>query len=87
LGSAICYQLAICFNQRAIWGAEKSGRRKVVVVSSSGHHFSPVVFDDIHYHIRPYDPWTAYGQSKTAMVLFAVEASVAGRRRAFSLTR
>jgi hypothetical protein len=33
-----------------------------------------VVFDDIHYHIRPYDPWTAYGQSKTAMVLFAVEA-------------
>lgn len=45
------------------------------MVSSSAHHFSPVVFDDIHYHIRPYDPWTAYAQSKTALVLFAVEAS------------
>jgi len=48
---------------------------RVVVVSSSAHHFSPLVFDDIHYHIRPYDPWTAYAQSKTALVLFAVEAS------------
>lgn len=48
---------------------------RVVAVSSSAHHFSPIVFDDIHYHIRPYDPWTAYAQSKTAQVLFAVEAS------------
>lgn len=48
---------------------------RVVMVSSSAHHLSPVVFDDIHYHIRPYDPWTAYGQSKTALSLFAVEAS------------
>lgn len=48
---------------------------RVVAVSSSAHHFSPIVFDDIHYHIRPYDPWTAYAQSKTALVLFAVEAS------------
>ncbi|SMG41099.1 SDR family NAD(P)-dependent oxidoreductase [Cedecea sp. NFIX57] len=54
---------------------KKAGGARVVVVSSSAHHFSPVVFDDIHYHIRPYDPWTAYAQSKTALVLFAVEAS------------
>ncbi|HGV3450980.1 TPA: SDR family NAD(P)-dependent oxidoreductase [Raoultella planticola] len=61
---------------KGLYGAlKKAGGARVVVVSSSGHHFSPVVFDDIHYHIRPYDPWTAYGQSKTAMVLFAVEAS------------
>jgi NAD(P)-dependent dehydrogenase (short-subunit alcohol dehydrogenase family) len=34
--------------------------------------FSPVVFDDIHFERRPYDKWAAYGQSKTANVLFAV---------------
>ncbi|MEV8439566.1 SDR family NAD(P)-dependent oxidoreductase [Actinosynnema sp. NPDC051121] len=48
---------------------------RVVSVSSSAHLMSPVVFDDIHYTDRPYDPWTAYGQSKTANILFAVEAT------------
>jgi NAD(P)-dependent dehydrogenase (short-subunit alcohol dehydrogenase family) len=48
---------------------------RVVSVSSGAHLRSPVVFDDIHYLHRPYDPWTAYGQSKTANVLFAVEAA------------
>ncbi|MBF6468363.1 SDR family NAD(P)-dependent oxidoreductase [Nocardia beijingensis] len=48
---------------------------RVVSVSSSAHHRSPVVFDDIHFERRPYDPWSAYGQSKTANVLFAVEAT------------
>jgi NAD(P)-dependent dehydrogenase (short-subunit alcohol dehydrogenase family) len=37
------------------------------------HYFSPVVFEDIDFHERPYDPWSAYGQSKTADVLLAVE--------------
>ncbi len=46
---------------------------RVVSVSSRGHRFSPVVFEDIHYERRPYDKWQAYGQSKTANVLFAVE--------------
>lgn len=54
---------------------KKANGARVVVVSSSAHHFSPVIFDDIHYHIRPYDPWSAYGQSKTALILFAVEAT------------
>ncbi|GAB2979380.1 SDR family NAD(P)-dependent oxidoreductase [Saccharothrix stipae] len=48
---------------------------RVVSVSSSAHLMSPVVFDDIHFADRPYDPWAAYGQSKTANVLFAVEAT------------
>ncbi|ADP83061.1 SDR family NAD(P)-dependent oxidoreductase [Pseudofrankia inefficax] len=52
-----------------------AGRARVVSVSSSAHHRSPVVFDDIHFERRPYDPFSAYGQSKTANVLFAVEAS------------
>jgi NAD(P)-dependent dehydrogenase (short-subunit alcohol dehydrogenase family) len=48
---------------------------RVVSVSSSAHHRSPVVFEDIHFERREYEPWSAYGQSKTANVLFAVEAS------------
>jgi NAD(P)-dependent dehydrogenase (short-subunit alcohol dehydrogenase family) len=47
---------------------------RVVSVSSSGHQFSPVVFEDIHFERREYEPWLAYGQSKTANILFAVEA-------------
>jgi NAD(P)-dependent dehydrogenase (short-subunit alcohol dehydrogenase family) len=54
--------------------AAASGAR-IVSVSSSAHHLSPVVFDDIHFEHREYEPWLAYGQSKTANVLFAVEAS------------
>jgi NAD(P)-dependent dehydrogenase (short-subunit alcohol dehydrogenase family) len=34
-----------------------------------------VVFDDVNFASRPYDPMLAYGQSKTANVLFAVEAT------------
>ncbi len=52
-----------------------AGDARVVSVSSSGHRRSPVVFSDIHFLQRPYDPWLAYGQSKTANVLFAVEAT------------
>jgi NAD(P)-dependent dehydrogenase (short-subunit alcohol dehydrogenase family) len=48
---------------------------RVVALSSSAHLRSPVVFDDLHFERRPYDPWLAYGQSKTADALFAVEAS------------
>jgi NAD(P)-dependent dehydrogenase (short-subunit alcohol dehydrogenase family) len=46
---------------------------RVVSVSSNAHHFSPVVFADIDYENRAYDPWGAYGQSKTANILHAVE--------------
>ncbi|MCH7707413.1 MAG: SDR family NAD(P)-dependent oxidoreductase [Myxococcales bacterium] len=46
---------------------------RIVNVSSAGHRFSGIVFDDIHYEKRPYDKWEAYGQSKTANVLFSVE--------------
>jgi NAD(P)-dependent dehydrogenase (short-subunit alcohol dehydrogenase family) len=48
---------------------------RVVSVSSAAHLRSPVVFEDIHFQQRPYDPWSAYSQSKTANVLFAVEAT------------
>lgn len=49
-----------------------AGNARVVALSSSGHLFSPVVFDDLHFRFRPYEPIVAYGQSKTATSLFAV---------------
>jgi NAD(P)-dependent dehydrogenase (short-subunit alcohol dehydrogenase family) len=51
------------------------GDARIVSLSSRGHLRSPVVFDDINFGSRPYDRWLAYGQSKTANVLFAVEAT------------
>jgi NAD(P)-dependent dehydrogenase (short-subunit alcohol dehydrogenase family) len=55
--------------QRAAAGA------RVVSVSSRAHLNSPVVFDDIDFVHRAYDPALAYAQSKTANVLFAVAAA------------
>ena len=52
-----------------------AGNARIVSVSSSGHQLSPVVFDDLDYRFRDYDPFGAYGQSKTANILFAVEAT------------
>jgi NAD(P)-dependent dehydrogenase (short-subunit alcohol dehydrogenase family) len=48
---------------------------RIVSLSSRAHLSSPVVFDDVNFAARPYDPMAAYGQSKTANVLFAVEAT------------
>jgi NAD(P)-dependent dehydrogenase (short-subunit alcohol dehydrogenase family) len=45
---------------------------RVVMVSSGAQTGAPVDFDDPHFSRRPYDPWTAYSQSKTADVLLAV---------------
>jgi NAD(P)-dependent dehydrogenase (short-subunit alcohol dehydrogenase family) len=48
---------------------------RIVSLSSRAHLNSPVIFDDIDFAFRPYTPESAYAQSKTANVLFAVEAS------------
>lgn len=53
----------------------QAGEARIVSVSSSGHLFSPVLFDDPHFRFTPYDPIVAYGQSKTACTLFAVGAT------------
>jgi NAD(P)-dependent dehydrogenase (short-subunit alcohol dehydrogenase family) len=55
--------------------ARTSRQARVVSVSSSAHLRSGIDFDDIHFRVRPYDPWLAYAQSKTANVLLAVEGS------------
>jgi len=46
---------------------------RVVSLSSRGHQRANVDFDDLNFEHRPYDKWQAYGQSKTANILFAVE--------------
>jgi NAD(P)-dependent dehydrogenase (short-subunit alcohol dehydrogenase family) len=51
------------------------GSARIVSVSSSAHKHSPIIFEDIHFGFRPYEPFVSYGQSKTANVLFAVEAT------------
>ncbi len=54
--------------------AAASGAR-IVVVSSRGHLNGDVLFDDVDFEHHQYDPWRAYSQSKTANILFAVEAA------------
>lgn len=59
-----------------LFGAlEAAGGARIVSVSSSAHLRSAVIFDDLMFDNREYDPWLAYGQAKTANVLFAVEAT------------
>jgi NAD(P)-dependent dehydrogenase (short-subunit alcohol dehydrogenase family) len=64
---------ALAFGLRDALAA--AGDARIVSLSSRGHLRSPVIFEDVNFTSRPYDPWLAYGQSKTANVLFAVEAT------------
>src|ERR1700674_5926953 len=41
-------------------------------LSSSGHRYSDVDLHDPHFERTPYEPFVAYGRSKTANILFAV---------------
>ncbi len=50
----------------------KAKGARVVALSSRGHVRSGVDFEDPHFERREYDKWAAYGQSKTANILFAV---------------
>ena len=50
----------------------KGAPSRIICLSSSGHRFSDVSLDDPNFEKEPYDPWTAYGRSKTANALFAL---------------
>lgn len=63
-----------------LWPAIEPGGARVVSVSSRGHHFSGMRWDDVHW-TRGYDKWQAYGQAKTANVLFAVQLDRLARDR------
>lgn len=49
----------------------KGAPARIVNLSSAGHRFSPVLFDDPHFERREYDKWESYGQAKTANILFS----------------
>lgn len=78
------FQLAV-----RLWPALiKAQGARVVSVSSWGHHLSPMVFADPNFERRDYHPWTAYGQSKTANILFALALDELGEShgvRAFAV--
>jgi NAD(P)-dependent dehydrogenase (short-subunit alcohol dehydrogenase family) len=57
----------------------KGGR--LINLSSAGHRFSNVVLDDPNFERTPYDPFIAYGRSKTANILFAVAFDQRHRNR------
>jgi len=46
---------------------------RVINLSSAGHRYSNVNLEDPNFERTPYDPFVAYGRSKTANILFAVE--------------
>ena len=52
----------------------KSGDARIITLSSTGHKLSGIQWDDIHFD-KSYDKWKAYGQSKTAASLLAVEVN------------
>jgi len=57
-----------------LWHAlKKAGGARVINVSSHGHQFAPFNFEDPNFLNREYETLQAYGQSKTATNLFAVE--------------
>jgi NAD(P)-dependent dehydrogenase (short-subunit alcohol dehydrogenase family) len=57
----------------------KGGR--LINLSSAGHRFSNVDLDDPNFERTPYDPFIAYGLSKTANILFAVAFDQRHRKR------
>ena len=46
---------------------------RFVSLSSSAHALTGILWNDIHFQNTPYDKWMAYGQSKTASSLIAIE--------------
>src|SRR6195952_339225 len=48
-------------------------RDRVVSVASTNYTTARIHFDDLNYHQRKYSPWSAYGESKLANLLFVRE--------------
>jgi len=72
-----------------LWPALVRARgARVVALTSYAHRRAGIDFHDPHFERRAYDPWVAYGQSKTANSLFAVALDSIGQRqgvRAFAV--
>ena len=55
------------------------GGARVIELTSAAHRISPIRFDDLQFERDPYDKWQAYGQSKTANSLFALQLDALGQ--------
>ncbi len=62
-----------------LWPELRASQGRVVSLSSLGHRFSGIRFNDPNFMTQPYDKWVAYGQSKTANALFAVHLDKIGQ--------
>jgi NAD(P)-dependent dehydrogenase (short-subunit alcohol dehydrogenase family) len=63
-----------------LWPAlRRAHGARVVSLSSLGHRYAAVDFDDWNFERREYDRWVAYGQSKTANALFALALDELGK--------
>jgi NAD(P)-dependent dehydrogenase (short-subunit alcohol dehydrogenase family) len=54
---------------------------RLINLASAGHRFANVDLEDPNFESTPYDPWVAYGRSKTANILFAVAFDARHRGR------
>jgi NAD(P)-dependent dehydrogenase (short-subunit alcohol dehydrogenase family) len=54
---------------------------RLINLSSAGHRFANVDLEDPNFERTPYEPFLAYGRSKTANILFAVAFDARHRRR------
>lgn len=62
-----------------LWPAlSRANGARVVNVSAWAHRLSPVVFDDPNFESREYEPFSGYGQSKTANILHAIGITARG---------
>jgi NAD(P)-dependent dehydrogenase (short-subunit alcohol dehydrogenase family) len=59
---------------------------RLVNLSSAGHRYSNVDLNDPNFERTPYEPFVAYGRSKTANILFAVEFDKRHRGRGVRAT-
>lgn len=69
------FALTLGLHDALVLGAAERNGARIVSVSSTAHMRSGIVFDDLEFRIRRYDPQIAYAQAKTANSLFAVEAT------------
>jgi NAD(P)-dependent dehydrogenase (short-subunit alcohol dehydrogenase family) len=61
-------------------------RGRLISLASAGHRFANVDLEDPNFEHTPYDPWVAYGRSKTANILFAVAFDQRHRERGVRAT-